>query len=155
MLSRLGLTYGFGPNVDIGSTGHFVKHSHVMEDYSKCSSDKSKSCYSTVENILGEKVLGAVRARTPTSAGMKGVILDNINNNSSHHKKLDGMANEQGSLWDQLQNSFFISQNDANTTLHMFMKNRPAIAADNLKGQCQSKLVSCKKSSKEKLTKLA
>ena len=84
--------------------------------------------------------VGAVRARTATSAGMNDVTWQNNQQDSNK-------------LWKLLQEKFGIMTNDALVTKQYFEEKLVQIAKENLEGQCRPGH-SCKESSQIKLKKV-
>jgi hypothetical protein len=83
----------------------------------------------------------ALRARTPTSAGMSNAIIK------------ERVKHSSGTQWKAMMMKFGVERQRAVETNRYILENIEAILKDNLAGQC-TKGHSCKKSSKEILTEM-
>ena len=137
-----GLTYELGAGAYRAS---IPKHNHaqVLRVIAKCNgSSRQKSCVARLKSLH----LGAIRARTATSAGMVGVV--------THKKSGNGKrGNEQDVLWQIMHNDFSISSPNVRKTRELIIKRQSEIAAENLSGQC-TKGHSCKEGAKAGLENL-
>jgi hypothetical protein len=125
---------------------------------------------------------GAIRSRTPTSAGMKyvgiGVDLNSTRDNSKSNSTSNSTSNSNSTTnstllmkeeqlpnvikteetaaqkWHQLEEHTFVRQSDASITKTYLMDHMKEIALDNLKGQCTFDH-SCKKTAMQRLLRLA
>lgn len=99
--------------------------------------------------------MGALRSRTPTSAGMKGVVTQE-NNKPQAHIIMEERAKDpkiRASMWKVLGHYFAVTEEMA-TEVNTYVKDHFVdIVGDNLRGQC-TKGHSCKISSKEELQRL-
>ena len=113
-----GLSFVLPPNV-IRPTS--VGHHLLANTYPKCNNDeKQKQCLEFWSKLDFPQ---AVRARTPTSAGMGGF-----------HKQYQDDPNS-AELWKLLQSNYHITQQMAVKTRNMFREQIAGIANDNIKGQ--------------------
>jgi len=100
--------------------------------------------------------MGALRSRTPTSAGMRGVVTQEGNKPEAHifmTEKISKDPKIRTKMWKVLGHYFAVTEEmatDANTYVR---EHFVAIVGDNLRGQC-TKGHSCKISSKEELQRL-
>ncbi len=125
-----------------------LKHHILHKKVPKCTHKLDANCLT----VLPNKLL-ALRARTPTSAGMQRVIVDDKTS------LLDLKAEkEQGEMQEKLlkfvNQSFAFDMAIATSTIKSILTNIKSIAADNLKGQCTPGH-SCKDTAKLLLKKLA
>ena len=144
-------------------------HHRIDEDGKKCKDDTgdradSIDCWEHVytgTNVVGENgfhnQLGAIRARTPTSAGMSGVGMDQEmagKNIEKDRKTYLNQSVEDRKQWKEVLQAFDITWRQTRDVRTHFLNNLGKIAADNLKGQCTTGH-SCKDSAKERLQSLA
>lgn len=100
--------------------------------------------------------MGALRSRTPTSAGMRGVVTQEGNKPEAHIFMTEKIIKDpkiRTKMWKVLGHYFAVTEEmatDANTYVR---EHFVAIVGDNLRGQC-TKGHSCKISSKEELQRL-
>ena len=99
--------------------------------------------------------MGALRSRTPTSAGMRGVVTQEGNKPLAHIFMTEKIKDPKirTKMWKVLGHYFAVTEEmatDANTYVR---EHFVAIVGDNLRGQC-TKGHSCKISSKEELQRL-
>lgn len=142
-----GLTIGYAPEVDlinVPKNQHWKLHRRI----GPCYHEDDSQCLMHLAHIRP----GAIRARTPTSAGMKNV------GEREELKALDAKAiKEQEQLnelrWQVLRKSMGIDTSSATNVNNYMQDHLVEIARDNLKGQC-SVGHSCKKNAKEKLKAL-
>ena len=93
---------------------------------------------------------GAIRARTPTSAGMSNVVLDD----KGIYSGAAAQARRQKELWEGVEHVFALDRTNAVTVRAHVQANLAAIARDNLLGQC-TKGHSCKEAARRLLEKLS
>lgn len=168
-----GITVGFGVGtpanqVPIHAHDKLFQEIHDLDPEDACGYHKSSQCLELVEDFL----LVAVRARTPTSAGMQRV--DNTNadvvevaeggdgDENTNHTKLNAKKHnkqpKQSQLrtflfWDLLHDDFALLREQIKYTNQYILNHLVPIAKDNLEGQCTSDH-SCKEATKEKLMKI-
>lgn len=140
-----GITIGF----PVGTRYEEVKqfpHDRIIKELDKksngCGMTNSTDCI----NLVQAFPMMAVRSRTPTSAGMMGIRMD----------EKDALPEDKRLLlWKLLQSPkhFHIDADDVRVANRFIHQNIVEIAKDNLKGQCTPGH-SCKLSSKEQLQRL-
>lgn len=129
-----GLTYGYAPGATRSDITIRNNHASLHKRLTPCTDDLMSSCLARIG-----RVPVALRARTPTSAGM-----ERIQNDVSLP---EAWRDAQPALWRAVPKIFGIQQDSLRRTrseLALFM---PSIIQDALNGQC-TKGHSCKKSSK-------
>lgn len=135
-----GLTMVYGKDVnreDLPKGTHHLLHKvtdvckHHLDDH----------CLRRFEDLMP----GAIRVRTPTSAGMGNVLVGNHGQRKIYNK-FEKQVNLQSEMWTGVKNVFCISTVNAKIVRDYIKVHLQAIAADNLKGQC-TKGHSCKVSS--------
>lgn len=94
----------------------------------------------------------ALRARTPTSAGMLNVVIGNQGKNLLY-SPAESDADVQNEIWTGVRTTFGIEQEKVQITRRSLNQHLRRIVSDNLKGQC-TKGHSCKKNSKHALKEL-
>ena len=102
------------------------------------------------------KTPGAVRSRTPTSAGMSGVSIEGVAHEMRHltnETALEEADPLRASRFDVLQTYFRIDRDMLARTKTHFRQHIPDVAADNLQGQCTTGH-SCHKEAQQKLKAL-
>jgi len=146
-----GITVGFGigtssDQVPIHAHDKLFKAIHDLKPENSCGYEKASDCLELVEDFL----LVAVRARTPTSAGMQrvGAEVDDDGGKSSktsteyhkkHHKKKPQVSYLRTYLfWDMLHDDFSILREQIRHTNQFILNHLVPIAKDNLEGQCTS-----------------
>ena len=157
-----GITVGFGigttsDEVPIHAHDKLFRAIHDLEAEEACGYDEASQCLELVEDFL----LVAVRARTPTSAGMQRVegtsgsddsenAVNNHNDKSSNggtnttkhkHKKRkhsDASALRTFLFWDLLHDDFAVKREQIKYTNQFILNHLVPIAKDNLEGQCTS-----------------
>lgn len=156
-----GITVGFGIGTDasevpIHSHDKLLHRIHSLEPEYACGYRKASDCLELVEDML----LVAVRARTPTSAGMQRVeVADGVStdkNSTSARKKKEPPHPSPIKMylfWDLLHDDFFVLREQIQFTNRYILNHMLDIAKDNLEGQCTSGH-SCKDATKEKLLKI-
>ena len=147
--TRLCVTPGITIGFPIGTPYEDVKqfpHDRIIKDLDKegngCGMTNSTDCI----NLVQAFPMMAVRSRTPTSAGMMGIRMD----------EKDALPEDKRLLlWKLLQSPkhFHIDAEDVRVANRFIHQNIVEIAKDNLKGQCTPGH-SCKLSSKEQLQRL-
>lgn len=150
-----GITVGFGlgtPAEDVPIHAHdkLYKAIHSLRPEEACGYTKVSDCLELVEDFL----LEAVRARTPTSAGMQRVGAedeeddndnDNTTTNSTHHHpharhpKIPHPSPVKMFLyWDLMHDDFHVLREQVQYTNRYILNHLVPIAKDNLRGQCTS-----------------
>ena len=155
-----GITVGFGigtksDNVPIHPHDKLFDAIHGLHQDQGCGYHQVSDCLELVEDFL----LVAVRARTPTSAGMLNVDTNNNNNkddsndsNDHHthnnnrtktkqkkrryHQKVEVSNMRNYLYWDLLHHDFAVLREQIKFTNQFILHHLVAIAKDNLKGQC-------------------
>jgi hypothetical protein len=138
-----GLTIGYTEGVQVHDLPA-IKHDQLPKVVPSCKKKKKKSKCLDFINLIP----AALRARTPTSAGMLNILLKTKGKADPRYQK-GALSQEslQFRLWNLIGSRFGFT-NDNAAQLHNYLKrNMRAIAVDNLKGQCTGGH-SCKKSSK-------
>ena len=141
-----GLTVGYNVGTSLDDVPSFPHHELVknlqgnrscfeLGDENQDAKDRTAPCVELVHGFIG-----AVRARTATSAGM-----DDIKGKRSKEVNED--------LWDVLEDRFDIMMEDAIEVKQYFKENLLQIAKENLIGQCRPGH-SCKESSQTKLKRI-
>ena len=145
-----GLTVGYniGTNYkDVPQYAHAVLHKKLREN-GGCTSSSKKDDDNNCVQLLKYKdtPILAIRARTPTSAGMMDIL------GKGKYTKLSPA--KQKKLWVHLQSSHFMMSLSKIKSIQSYTReNLVGIAKENLKGQCTDGH-SCKSSSKEKLQRI-
>ena len=148
-----GITTGVSLGVlegEVPRYGHFDLARNLRYSSSKeavhCGTKSQGNCL----HFLATPFFGAIRSRTPTSAGMRDILLDG----DRFEKRLDSsVTNNATLLTAELRKDFHCRLADVvRANLHI-QAHVVDIAADNLRGQC-SKGHSCKNSTKEALLNL-
>jgi hypothetical protein len=88
---------------------------------------------------------GAIRARTPTSAGMAHLVQEH--NHKKKYMRVSPQANFQYKIWEATESLYHLDRKQVIQTKNYLKEHLAAIAADNLKGQC-TKGHSCKQKAK-------
>jgi hypothetical protein len=143
-----GITLGIsiGPEeADIPRFPHHQLYSELRgsKEHPDCGGPPNAKCLRMME----DPVLGAIRSRTPTSAGMRGVTKDegDYEENSSH-----SIPAENKHLLHALRTVFHVNLSQIIEINRFIQENFQNIVADNLRGQCTHGH-SCKNSTKEAL----
>ena len=155
-----GLTMAFGPKASHKTISmQSLPHSRIAHVVPECSSSKGNNKLHCWQHIY-RHVPGAIRARTPTSAGMdrvRPVLLANHNDNKNDDNTTAAAAaivavaaSPQESKWNQWETTFGINRTVVRETQLYFLQHLSRIAKDNLKGQCTAGH-SCKRSAKQAL----
>jgi hypothetical protein len=143
-----GLSVAFlGDDTSIETMPSTMKHEKLM---------KTRLCTDEVRhpkrNFTSEcrsfvpMIMGALRARTPTSAGMLNLV---FNGTAMNRRYLSGASKQkdvQGQLWWAVRNYFGFTKEDARSINKHLNSNMKMIAQENLLGQC-TRGHSCKNSS--------
>ena len=147
--------YCITPGLSIAYTSHIpfkklpkLKHHILHKKAPKCTHKLDVNCLKVLP-----RTLLALRARTPTSAGMQRVVIDGKTSilNPKAEKEQSEM---QEKLLNFVNQSFAFDVATATSAKKSILNNIRAIAADNLKGQCTPGH-SCKDTAKLILQKLA
>ncbi|CAB9521720.1 expressed unknown protein [Seminavis robusta] len=170
-----GITVGFGigtpaDQVPIHAHDKLFQEIRSLAPHNACGYEHVKDCLELVEDFL----LVAVRARTPTSAGMQRVEMeqeeqdnDTTTNNTTttknnkkkkkkkHHKPTPPHVSSfrMYLYWDLLHDDFGVLREQIKYTNRYILDHLVPIAKDNLQGQCTSDH-SCKNETKDKLLKI-
>jgi len=139
-----GITIGFPVGTRYEDVRQF-EHTRIIKDINReggCGLTNNTACVDLVTAFP----MMAVRSRTPTSAGMMGIRMEERDALDKDKRLL---------LWKLLQSEkyFGIDADDVRTANRFIHQNIVDIARDNLKGQCTPGH-SCKQSSKEQLQRL-
>ena len=137
-----GLTMVYGKEVNRDDLPRGT-HQNLHKVLATCNNDVDDHCLRRFRELMP----GAIRARTPTSAGMANVIIGN-HGKRDVYKKAEFQANVQNEIWKGVEEVFFVSMEKAKGVRNYIRHNLKLIAADNLKGQC-TKGHSCKSTSKD------
>jgi len=136
-----GLTIGYTE----GTRAHSlppIKHQHLADELPSCN-DQDLNCLDFVESFPV-----ALRARTPTSAGMMNVFLGGkVKVPGRFLKGVRKQERVQNQLWSVAKSRFGFSPGSASRLRSYISDHLESIAADNLRGQCSGGH-SCKDSSK-------
>jgi hypothetical protein len=138
-----GLTIGYTDGI-----GHSdlppIKHDQLGQTVRSCGDDESNNnCLDFVKVVPA-----ALRARTPTSAGMLNILFKKQKGKANRQYEKGALKQKglQAPLWDLAGSKFGYTKAKA-VPLHQYLQaNVHSIAVDNLKGQCTTGH-SCKKSS--------
>jgi hypothetical protein len=145
----LGVSVGV-PEFELPRYGHFDLVQKLRYGGAKKAVQCGTATRSKCLHLLGTPFIGAVRSRTPTSAGMRDVLLDG----DSFEKRLDtSVTNNASLLTAVLRKDFHCRLDDVVRANRHLQAHAFDIAADNLRGQC-TKGHSCKNSTKEALLSL-
>jgi hypothetical protein len=138
----LTMAYGLGASRDDLPRG---THQYLHKILPPCSSDTPSLC---LERFSLKP--GAIRARTPTSAGMAHLVEET---NRRKYMRSSSQSQLQDKIWDGAEPIFGIDRQQIISTKHYLTQHLGAIAADNLKGQC-TKGHSCKQEAKTMLKRI-
>ena len=148
----------YGPNATLYSSSNGNKQyeatntpNNTESDTGHCGLFNRTACLRMVEHPK----MGALRSRTPTSAGMKGVVTQE-NNKPQAHIVMEQRAKDpktRASMWKVLSHYFSITEDVATEINNYVQQHFVDIVGDNLRGQC-TRGHSCKISSKEELQRL-
>ena len=127
-----GITVGFGigtpaDQVPIHAHDKLFQAIHDLAPEEACGYRKASHCLELVEDFL----LVAVRARTPTSAGMQRV-------EDRKHKKPQASPKKTFLFWGLLHDDFAVLREQIKFTNQFILNHLVPIAKDNLEGQCTS-----------------
>jgi len=100
--------------------------------------------------LIADPLMGAIRSRTVTSAGMRGV---STSQNDFQQRMATSTWKNSSIIAQILKDEFWINLEQVAAANRYFSENMFRIASDNLKGQC-TKGHSCKNNSKETLQKV-
>jgi Putative rhamnosyl transferase len=123
-------------------------HSHLHKITPFCNETLKSKCILRTREL----VPAAIRARTPTSAGMANVVVGNRRKNLGYRPS-ENDAKYQDEIWIRVRRTFGIDQAFIAKLRRSMKEHLVEIAADNLKGQC-TKGHSCKENSKQILKEL-
>jgi len=120
-------------------------------DLGRCGLPNRSACLVMVDHPK----MSALRSRTPTSAGMKGVVTGRNNKPRAHvimeEKARDPLVRK--SMWHVLTHYFAVDEAVATEVNQYLASHFVDIVEDNLRGQC-TRGHSCKMSTKEELQRL-
>jgi len=139
-----GLSMGYGIGATRGDLPRGT-HQYLHKVLPECSSTQMHSCL----HRFWELKPGALRARTPTSAGMSHLV-EAGNSQKITFKRGNTQAQLQSKMWDGAETIFGIQREDIVGTKEYVVTHLAGIASDNLKGQC-TKGHSCKQEAKDLL----
>jgi len=141
-----GLTMGYGVHTHLSEIPR-ANHVYLHKKIPACLKGGKRRCIQRV----GVYIPAAIRARTPTSAGMKNVMVtDKVRKN---YKNIQYQEEKQSNLWKGMEKYFNLSKQNYGKVKKHILEHLNGIVADNLEGQCTSGH-SCKKSSKKTLKKM-
>lgn len=149
-----GLSYVYGLDVrrdDMPKGAHSLLHRSVPF----CSETVSRFCIRRTRELIPT----AIRARTPTSAGMDNVVVPGAGEgrkdkkNNLMYAPSEAAATFQDEIWRGVGHAFSTEKDMVAKTRTSLMEHLPEIVRDNLKGQC-TKGHSCKPTSKNVLKHL-
>lgn len=130
-------------------TPQVSRHDDIHKHYRKCS--KAKNDEPCLERLYMKSVPGAIRSRTPTSAGMLNLILEGeattMKNQAVSQLKKSRWKNAQMRIWESLSVGFGIVGNNVHAVRNRMEQNMVNILQDAIRGQCTSGH-SCKVQSK-------
>ena len=140
-----GITVGYNIGVDqVPQYDHDVLYNEIQahggchedDDFNNEKEKEGGTTNMDCIQLVDDLSFVAVRSRTPTSAGMKDISLQKE------------ILDKEGvnMVWKALDKLFFVSQQQATETNAYVLEHLPAIAKDNLEGQC-TRGHSCKNSS--------
>jgi hypothetical protein len=157
-----GITVGYNVNTDMMSIPqypHDVLYKKIMEKnnhHGCCCTGTDTDTISGTSNkkkvvcirLLEELSFGAIRSRTPTSAGMMGIVNRGLSSSSQQEQQQQPLV---VSLWNLVKDQFHIT---STMVVSSYLKDHIVeIAKDNLSGQCTVGH-SCKMQAKEDLQRL-
>lgn len=140
----LSFVYGINATRDLLPEGNHQQLHRVLP-----SCHHQTKCLRRFEKL----VPGAIRARTPTSAGMSNVMILKWGK-KSFYKRAASQGQKQHQMWQGTHNVFALNKSEIEATKSYIGDHLREIAADNLSGQC-TKGHSCKSESKALLKELA
>jgi len=157
LLSRLE-DYCITPGLTIARSPTFhrvfkhIDHTLIATAVEECRSPTETNCIFWNRNLIP----GAIRARTPTSAGMKYVGIDLTNETMKeeqlgHVIKIEESAREK---WSLLEDRVAIQRKDATIIKDYLLTHMREIALDNIRGQCTLDH-SCKDIAMQRLLRLS
>jgi hypothetical protein len=133
-------------SIDYLGNNFFEKHD-LIRTLPRCSGHRSSSCWQFLTSA-GLQDSQAIRSRTPTSAGMKGLTL------SSAKKVLPrSKAKTETCLWNATMQSFSLDRNEIRHCRKDILDDLRDIVLDAIRGQCTLGH-SCKASSIQRLQEL-
>jgi hypothetical protein len=138
-----GLSIAFvGNNESLEVIPPTMKHEKLMHTR-MCKKEKKilSNCRSFVPMTMG-----ALRARTPTSAGMLNLVYNGTSMNRKYIRGATKQMEFQGQLWNAVRKIFGFTKQDAKSVNEYLNSHIKMIAEENLLGQC-TKGHSCKNSS--------
>lgn len=144
-----GITLGVSVGVEEMSIPRFA---HQLLYANLHSHNNRPSCGSSVDkclNLLNEPMMGAIRSRTLTSAGMRGVVAEETE--FTAHLVHD--VGNDPSVWELLNENFHVTLESTVKTNQYLQNHVEQVVENNLSGQCTPGH-SCKNSTKEALEKL-
>ena len=142
-----GLSYLYGPKVTRSMMPKGA-HSHLHKKVLFCGDNVTSKCMRHMKDLAPV----AIRARTPTSAGMANVVIDGTVQIPMNRTPAAD-ADLQDEIWTGVQRTFSVSKSKVIELRRSLLRNMRKIVADNLKGQC-TKGHSCKATSKQVLREM-
>lgn len=143
-----GLSYVYGLDVireDMPKGSHGQLHRSIPF----CSDSVRRFCIRRANELIPT----AIRARTPTSAGMDNIVTNYTKHNSLVKSPPESALDVQDEIWSGVASTFGIGRDQVAETRSSLLTNLPEIVRDNLKGQC-TRGHSCKPSSQTVLKEL-
>lgn len=142
-----GLSFVYGTNVT-RSDMPIGAHSFLHRRAPLCDDKRKSKCIRHTKELKP----AAIRARTPTSAGMKNVVIGS-QDQSFAFRTTETDANVQEEMWIGVGVSFGVKRESVKDLRQSLTQHLPEIVADNLRGQC-TKGHSCKDNTKHALEEL-
>lgn len=142
-----GLSFVYGTNVT-RSDMPIGAHSFLHRKAPLCDDKRKSKCIRHTKELKP----AAIRARTPTSAGMKNVVIGS-HDQSVAYRTAETDANIQEEMWIGVGLSFGVKKERVRDLRRSLTQHLPEIVADNLRGQC-TKGHSCKDNTKQALEEL-
>jgi len=141
-----GLTLGYSDGLHVHDLPP-IKHDQLPKKLKSCSTKKTK-CLDFVDLFPA-----ALRARTPTSAGMLNILLKEKGHLKEYERGARTQEDLQKKLWFVITRRFGVTLEDVAAIPVYLEEHLHGIVLDNLKGQCTSGH-SCKRQTRELLQKI-
>mmetsp|Transcript_12747 Transcript_12747/g.27534 ORF Transcript_12747/g.27534 Transcript_12747/m.27534 type:complete len:440 (+) Transcript_12747:238-1557(+) len=144
-----GLTYGVGTLSSRKNVSRYLRHDRIAKNVKDCAKSKEGiGCAGRMKSITW----GAIRSRTPTSAGMNDVVVGGSGATVSQTVDANTPHSSQMELWESALVRFRISKSNVISAQRYLINHRIDIARENLESVCKKGTMEfCKKSAKEKL----
>lgn len=148
-----GLTWGYSVNTS-RSKIPVSKHNQIHSKIPACDASEKDGTSKCMVKLGGDLPM-ALRARTPTSAGMDHVLITDHTENAFPMESLQKSKwrHSQDNLWGSLSTLFGVEAADLWSVRALIKESLPAIVRDALEGQC-TQGHSCKSGSREVLERL-